>query len=282
MFHIVVAVVVVVLLTRVHTQFKSNFVMGRGEKKDRAFLIDFGLARKYRLPNGELRPPRKTAGFRGTARYASINSHKMKELGRRDDMWSLFYVLVEFCVGVLPWRRIKEKEVIGNLKQKLTNAELVSTLPPQFLSFMAHLNSLGYADEPDYNHLKRLLREICRENQYPDMEGNVHVEWDWEMQQGPHSPPNRNLQPSASMEDTANAHMSVTRNSTKLVTNPMMTNNSNRDHQYHPDEFHMIDHDCAPLKKSETDQRDRGKNYLVNAQLQEQHALKPGCMCTVM
>jgi tau tubulin kinase len=46
-------------------------------------LIDFGLARKYRLPSGEIRPPRKSAGFRGTARYASINSHHSKELGRR-------------------------------------------------------------------------------------------------------------------------------------------------------------------------------------------------------
>lgn len=74
------------------------------------------------------------AGFRGTVRYASVNAHKNKvrvcprrfgwpvydfllltervtlqEMGRHDDLWSLFYMLVEFLVGQLPWRKIKEK-----------------------------------------------------------------------------------------------------------------------------------------------------------------------------
>jgi tau tubulin kinase len=53
--------------------------------------------------------PRPVAGFRGTVRYASVNAHKNKEMGRHDDLWSLFYMLVEFMVGQLPWRKIKDK-----------------------------------------------------------------------------------------------------------------------------------------------------------------------------
>lgn len=34
-------------------------------------------------------------------------------MGRHDDLWSLFYMLVEFAVGQLPWRKIKDK--VGNL-----------------------------------------------------------------------------------------------------------------------------------------------------------------------
>lgn len=30
-------------------------------------------------------------------------------MGRHDDLWSLFYMLVEFAVGQLPWRKIKDK-----------------------------------------------------------------------------------------------------------------------------------------------------------------------------
>ena len=86
------------------------------------YLIDFGLSRKYLLVSGEVKPvltllflvlnafqPRATAGFRGTARYASVNSHAAKELGRRDDLWSILYILVEFAQGTLPWRQLKEK-----------------------------------------------------------------------------------------------------------------------------------------------------------------------------
>ena len=46
----------------------------------------------------------------GTVRYASINAHKNKEMGRHDDLWSLFYMIVEFVNGQLPWRKIKDKE----------------------------------------------------------------------------------------------------------------------------------------------------------------------------
>ena len=85
----------------------SNFVIGR-EDTSRVYLIDFGLARRYRSNDGTVRPARNPAGFRGTARYASIQSHKQQELGRRDDLWCLFYLLVEFRLETgLPWRKHK-------------------------------------------------------------------------------------------------------------------------------------------------------------------------------
>ncbi|MGH0160972.1 UNVERIFIED_CONTAM: hypothetical protein FKN15_057772 [Acipenser sinensis] len=88
----------------------SNFAMGRLPSTYRkCFMLDFGLARQYTNTNGEVRPPRNVAGFRGTVRYASVNAHKNKEMGRHDDLWSLFYMLVEFAVGQLPWRKIKDK-----------------------------------------------------------------------------------------------------------------------------------------------------------------------------
>jgi len=162
----------------IHRDVKpSNFVMGKTKaKRGRAYLIDFGLARKYRLPSGEIRPPRKAAGFRGTARYASINSHHSKELGRRDDLWSVFYVMVEFALGSLPWRKIKDKEHIGELKERFTNAELVKDLPPEYKLFLEHLQKLGYADDPDYDYLRRILMDIyTREGYSPDEPFDWHA-----------------------------------------------------------------------------------------------------------
>ena len=104
----------------------SNFAMGLAPgRKDQCVMIDFGLTRKYRLPSGQIRPARDIAGFRGTARYASINSHLSKELSRRDDLWSILYVLIEFLTGQLPWRKLKDKEEIGLLKIHFNSAELV-------------------------------------------------------------------------------------------------------------------------------------------------------------
>ena len=33
-------------------------------------------------------------------RYASIHSHQSRDLGRRDDLWSLLYLMIEFVVGM--------------------------------------------------------------------------------------------------------------------------------------------------------------------------------------
>jgi len=94
----------------------SNFAMGRLPSTYRkCYMLDFGLARQYTNTTGDVRPPRNVAGFRGTVRYASVNAHKNREMGRHDDLWSLFYMLVEFAVGQLPWRKIKDKEQAGTM-----------------------------------------------------------------------------------------------------------------------------------------------------------------------
>lgn len=87
-------------------------------------MLDFGLARQYTTGTGEVRCPRAAAGFRGTVRYASINAHRNREMGRHDDLWSLFYMLVEFVNGQLPWRKIKDKEQVCNCNEALVYATI--------------------------------------------------------------------------------------------------------------------------------------------------------------
>lgn len=43
------------------------------------FLIDFGMARKFVQPDGQLRNERQRAAFRGTSRYVSVTVHDRKE-----------------------------------------------------------------------------------------------------------------------------------------------------------------------------------------------------------
>ena len=155
----------------------SNFAVGRMPQNSRTvYMLDFGLARQYvvaagkqtepsvpagdQQPGYEVRRPRSAAGFRGTVRYASMNAHRNKEMGRQDDLWSLLYMLSEFSSGQLPWRKIKDKEQVGQMKEKLDNRLLLKHLPADFRTFLDHIQQLTYFDSPDYEMLEEIF-ERC-------------------------------------------------------------------------------------------------------------------------
>ena len=54
----------------------DNFLIGIGKKQHYVYIIDFGLAKRFRDPKtGEHIPYRDGKNLTGTARYASVNTH---------------------------------------------------------------------------------------------------------------------------------------------------------------------------------------------------------------
>ncbi|KAG9510325.1 Tau-tubulin kinase-like Asator [Fragariocoptes setiger] len=167
----------------------SNFAIGRTPSTMKTvYIIDFGLARQYVVSGSveagkiEVRPPRPAAGFRGTVRYASINAHRNLEMGRHDDLWSLFYMIVEFANGALPWRKIKDKEQVGKMKEFYDHRNLLRHLPGDFKQFLEHIETLNYYTEPDYNMLLGIF-ERCMKRRGIKM--NDPYDWEPEINELP-------------------------------------------------------------------------------------------------
>ncbi|KAM3717980.1 Tau-tubulin kinase [Dirofilaria immitis] len=155
----------------------SNFAMGRTNATCKmVFMLDFGLARQYLNAKGEIRSPRNAAGFRGTVRYAAVSAHKNKEMGRQDDLWSLFYMLVEFLQGSLPWRKIKDKDEVGRMKEEMNLNVLLDGCPRELHDFATYLKTLDYSDEPSYGLLENYLRNIIIRHGI-----NIEEPYDWEI-----------------------------------------------------------------------------------------------------
>lgn len=108
-----------------HRDIKANnFMIGRGDERDLVYIIDFGLAKRYRdSKSGKHIPFRDGKSLVGTARYASIASHLGYEQGRKDDLESLGFLLLYFLRGKLPWQGVQLKNKtekyaeIGRIKQ---------------------------------------------------------------------------------------------------------------------------------------------------------------------
>eukprot|EP00727_Mastigamoeba_balamuthi_P001058 m51a1_g1095 putative casein kinase i isoform delta-like (739) ;mRNA; f:73387-78343 len=152
----------------IHRDIKpDNFLMGVGPKSSQVYIIDFGLAKKYRDSKTHQHIQyRENKSLTGTARYASINTHLGIEQSRRDDLESLAYVLIYFYRGCLPWQGLKadnkrqKYERISEKKLATTVEQLCKGFPPEFATFLTYCKSLHFEDKPDYAYLRKLLRNL--------------------------------------------------------------------------------------------------------------------------
>ena len=100
--------------------FQHLIDRGLGKKGNLVYIIDFGLAKKYRDARTHTHIPyRENKNLTGTARYASINTHLGIEQSRRDDMESLGYILMYFVTGTLPWQGLRAATKQQKYERKL-------------------------------------------------------------------------------------------------------------------------------------------------------------------
>ncbi|KAF5921447.1 hypothetical protein HPG69_012496 [Diceros bicornis minor] len=152
----------------IHRDVKpDNFLMGLGKKGNLVYIIDFGLAKKYRDARTHQHIPyRENKNLTGTARYASINTHLGIEQSRRDDLESLGYVLMYFNLGSLPWQGLKaatkrqKYERISEKKMSTPIEVLCKGYPSEFATYLNFCRSLRFDDKPDYSYLRQLFRNL--------------------------------------------------------------------------------------------------------------------------
>ena len=154
----------------IHRDIKpDNFVMGLNKQNANLYLLDFGLAKKYRSSKTlEQYPYIKKKKLTGTARYASIHALEEMEQSRRDDLESVGYVLMYFLRGNLPWQglKIKSKEdrykKILDKKKETTSEQLCKNFPEEFKEYLEYSRNLEYKEEPKYEKLRnKFYNLVC-------------------------------------------------------------------------------------------------------------------------
>ena len=166
----------------IHRDIKpDNFLMSNGSNKY-LYLLDYGLAKKYRETNKSKHfPLMQGKKLTGTARYASVNALNGVTQSRRDDLESVGYVLLYFLKGKLPWQglMIKNKEErynrIMEIKRDIKSDELCKYCPNEFQQYIDYIRKLKYEQDPDYEMLKNLFKNALKKNGF---EFDYFYDWD--------------------------------------------------------------------------------------------------------
>eukprot|EP00123_Amoebidium_parasiticum_P002133 comp13369_c0_seq1/m.8838 comp13369_c0_seq1/g.8838 ORF comp13369_c0_seq1/g.8838 comp13369_c0_seq1/m.8838 type:complete len:415 (-) comp13369_c0_seq1:19-1263(-) len=170
----------------------DNFLMGRqcGNDKHIVHMIDFGLSKRYRDSATQQHIQyRENKSLVGTARYASINTHRGIEQSRRDDLESLGYVLLYFLRGSLPWQGLKASnrkqkyERISEKKMATPLKSLCSDQPNEFELYLSYVRGMRFDFCPDYDYCRNLFTTLfkrcgfVRDYEYdwsPHARGNIN------------------------------------------------------------------------------------------------------------
>ena len=147
----------------IHRDIKPhNFLMGLKDP-NMLYIIDFGLSKKYRSKKGKHISFSITNNITGTPRYCSINALRGAEQSRRDDLESLFYVILYFFRGSVPWQNLKIKSrnerfnKINEIKKKIDYKILCNNLPEELYKFGIYVKSLKFEQEPNYKYMQKLF-----------------------------------------------------------------------------------------------------------------------------
>ena len=159
----------------------ENFLLGIGKKKHEIYLIDFGLAKRFRdSKTGEHIAYQDGKSLTGTAIYASIYTHLGIEQCRRDDLESLGYVLMYFLRGDLPWMglqlktREEKQQKIMELKINYTPDLLCKGFPEEFINYFNVVREMQFETKPDYEFFKSLFMTCLKKNNL-----NFDFNYDW-------------------------------------------------------------------------------------------------------
>ena len=142
-----------------HRDIKPGNFLLRPNRKNPLILIDYGLSRKFLDDEGKEIEPRDHPGFVGTVPYASLNAHNGLELGRCDDLFSWFAVLLKIHAGELPWPNTNDKPTVYAAKRDADISSFCVGLPSQYVTIYRIIIGMKREDVPNYALLYNLLAQ---------------------------------------------------------------------------------------------------------------------------
>lgn len=147
---------------------------GIGKDKSQAYLVDYGLAYRFRTGTGQHKPfvHDERRAHEGTLEFTSRDAHHGTH-SRRGDLETLGYNIIQWLCGKLPWEKdTNEIDLTMNPEEVHSQKEfLLSDLslfmekcfpdkkkpPAAIFEYMKYITELGFETNPNYSYLRHLF-----------------------------------------------------------------------------------------------------------------------------
>ena len=148
-------------------------------------IIDFNLGSTYQYNNNKNYIPQNIGKFLGTLLFANSAALLMVEQSPKDELETLFYILVYLKNGFLPWQKFQNLEKHKYIKEVLKmhdhfpKEELFKGFFDEIVFIFKAIKNLTYNDIPDYDIYIKLLESAIQKEE--KLRGFNKSKYDWEI-----------------------------------------------------------------------------------------------------
>lgn len=132
---------------------QSNFVIPTKPGWARQlYIVDFGLSKEIANYGDD-------TSFGGTSLYASLRAHDNQRVRRVDDLWSMFYLIIDISTNRLPWK--DDYQTIDTKQRR-------SVIRDEKLKFETNMQNFPRYLPREYKNIATLLNNGVKRCNPPD------------------------------------------------------------------------------------------------------------------
>lgn len=147
------------ILSFIHRDIKPDNILTGPTNQELFYLVDYGLSKNYiDSATKHHAPMREDTAFKGNLVFCSKNILSGISASRRDDIESLFLLLIYLIKKELPWINEKKNlECMIGRRSSVNFNQFMKGLPSEILEIFNYSQSLSYYQAPNYSWIREKL-----------------------------------------------------------------------------------------------------------------------------